>query len=331
MGDRPRLNHDSFSSTNFRVTEFLNSLRDPKSGEPLQFDPATNALVLSDGRKVASVVDGLPRFVDDRHLQSFGDQWTTYEVAHEDEDIATFAAKTGVDVSKLKGLRVLDAGCGGGRYSKICAAAGAEVTGADHTKAIEKARRLCGDSPNANFLQADLKHLPLEPESFDFVFSIGVMHHDAVTRDVFDAVARFVKPGGRYSVWLYKRNQWWQEIINSSLRRITRRLPRTILTPLCHVGAILGGTPVVNRTLNKIVNFSAHPSYENRVCDTFDWWAPEYQHHHTVEELMDWFRESGFENLQELPPEKSGRFYSWAYRNKLLIGSGVNVTGIRNA
>lgn len=313
------------------MNEFLNSLRDPESGQPLQYDAVESSVTTKAGQKVASVVDGLARFVDDRHLQSFGDQWTTYEVAHEDEDVATFAAKTGVTVDRLKGRRVLDAGCGGGRYSKICVQAGAKVVGADHTRAIEKARRLCGDNPSADFVQADLKKLPLGPESFDFVFSIGVMHHDAVTRDVFESVARFVKPGGRYSVWLYKRNQWWQEIINSSLRTVTRRLPRFVLTPLCHVGAILGGIPIVNRTLNKVVNFSAHPSYENRVCDTFDWWAPEYQHHHSVEELMGWFRDCGFEDLEELRPEKSGRFYDWAYRRNLLIGSGVNVTGIRKA
>ncbi|MCA9067135.1 MAG: class I SAM-dependent methyltransferase, partial [Planctomycetaceae bacterium] len=182
-----------------------------------------------------------------------------------------------------------------------------------------------------HFVQADLKHLPLLPASFDFVFSIGVMHHDADTRKVFDAVARFVKPGGRYSVWLYRRNQWWQEALNSGLRCLTTRLPNSALKPLCHLGAVLGGTPVINRTLNKIVNFSAHPSYENRVCDTFDWWAPQYQYHHTIEELTAWFHDAGFVDLKVLPPEKSGSLYSWAYQKNLLIGSGVNVTGIRQS
>ncbi len=181
------------------------------------------------------------------------------------------------------------------------------------------------------FVQADLKQLPLEPETFDFVFSIGVMHHDSDTRKVFDAVAKFVKPGGRYSVWLYRRNQWWQEITNSGLRSITTRLPAAALKPFCHVGAILGGIPIVNRTLNKVVNFSAHPDYENRVCDTFDWWAPEFQHHHTADELSTWFRDAGFTDVQILPPEKRGRFYEWAYEHILLIGSGVNVSGIRPA
>lgn len=307
----------------------LAALRDPEDGLVLRVAGDGQILESSHATRSWKVIDGIPRFVSDEYLQSFGHQWTTFEVAHVEEDRATFAAKTGMSLEQLRGLRVLDAGCGGGRYAWVCGEAGATVFGADHTRAVDKALQLCRHLPNVHFLQADLKHLPLEPASYDFVFSIGVMHHDSNTRSVFDAVARFVKPGGRYSVWLYRRNQWWQELINSGLRTITTKLPPTVLMPFCRLGAILGGIPGINRTLNKVINFSAHPDYQNRVCDTFDWWAPKHQHHHTVQELSQWFEEAGFEHLQVLPPEKSGRFYSWAYYHDLLIGSGVNVTGIR--
>lgn len=309
--------------------EFLSVLRNPADGSALSLDADGVGIRSQDSKDRWRVIDGIPRFVSDQHLESFGHQWTTFEVAHDDEDRATFEAKTGVALTQLRGLRVLDAGCGGGRYSKICGENGAVVVGADHTRAVDKARQLCSHLPEVFFVQADLKKLPLERASFDFVFSIGVMHHDANTRAVFDAVAKMVKPGGRYSVWLYRRNQWWQELINSGLRALTSRLPAAVLMPFCHLGAVLGSIPGVNRTLNKVVNFSAHPSYENRVCDTFDWWAPRFQYHHTVDELKRWFTEAGFSQLKELPPEKSGRFYRWAYENNLLIGSGVNVTGIR--
>jgi SAM-dependent methyltransferase len=309
--------------------ELLSALRNPADGSALSVDTDGGGIRSQDSKDRWRVIDGIPRFVSDQHLESFGHQWTTFEVAHDDEDRATFEAKTGIALNQLRGMRVLDAGCGGGRYSKICGESGAVVIGADHTRAVDKARQLCGHLPDVHFVQADLKQLPLEKASFDFVFSIGVMHHDANTRAVFNAVAKMVKPGGRYSVWLYRRNQWWQELINTGLRALTSRLPAAVLMPFCHLGAVLGGIPLINRTLNKVVNFSAHPSYENRVCDTFDWWAPKFQYHHTVDELTRWFTEAGFSQLKELPPEKSGRFYRWAYENNLLIGSGVNITGIR--
>ncbi len=277
------------------------------------------------------IVDGIPRFTSDQHLASFGRQWNKYEVAHDDEDRATFQAKTGITLPELEGRRVLDAGCGGGRYSKVCGEAGATVVGADHSDAVSKARRLCSHLPGVAFLQADLKRLPLERESFDFVFSIGVMHHDADTKAVFDAVARLVKPGGRYSVWLYRRNQWWQEWINNALRRRSTTMPPEKLERWCEWGAWYGGLPIINKTLNKIVNFSAHSNRENRVCDTFDWYAPQYQYHHTEAELCAWFTSAGFDQLRVLPPEKTGRFYRWVYERNLLIGSGVNVTGVKRA
>lgn len=305
------------------------SLRHPATGVRLDVDASGRHIPDPDSNVNWPIQHGIPRFVDDQHLKSFGDQWTTYDVAHDDEDKATFAAKTGVSLDELDGLRILDAGCGGGRYSRICGEAGATVIGADHSRAVDKAASLCKHLPNVNFIQADLKQLPLEKESFDFVFSIGVMHHDSNTRNVFDSVAQLVRPGGRYSVWLYRRNQWWQEWINSGLRAITTRTPSFALKPFCHAGAVLGGIPGINRTLNKLVNFSAHPSYQNRVCDTFDWWAPKYQYHHTVEELSGWFHDAGFDALNVLPPEKTGALYHRMYDWNLLIGSGVNITGIR--
>ncbi|HAP07251.1 MAG TPA: methyltransferase type 11 [Planctomycetaceae bacterium] len=301
----------------------------PGTTQPLTPNADASALCSPDGTVVAPIQNGIPRFVSDQHLDSFGFQWTHFDVAHEAEDQQTFLAKTGVTPQSLRNLHVLDAGCGGGRYALLCGTAGAHVTAADHSRAVDKAATLCQQLPNVRFLQADLKQLPLLPESFDFVFSIGVMHHDAQTQAVFQAVAKLVRPGGRLSVWLYRRNQWWQELINSTLRACTTRLPAGILLPLCHLGALLGGIPVINRTLNKIVCFSAHPCYQNRVCDTWDWWAPQYQHHHTTQELTHWFTTAGFTDIKELPPEKNGHWYRRLWQWNLLPGSGVNVTGIR--
>ena len=318
------------SSNTILSQELLESLRSPEDGLPLNFDEEQQFLINQQSPESYPVVDGIPRFVKQEHLSSFGLQWNKFEVAHADEDRATFTAKTGIPISELKGLKILDAGCGGGRYCKVAAESGGNVFGADHTTAVEKAKTLCSHLENVYLVQADLKQLPFEPQSFDFVFSIGVMHHDKDTRAVFDAVARMVKPGGRYSVWLYRKNQWWQEWINSGLRKITTRMTPEKLEPWCRLGAWLGGLPLINKILNKIINFSNHPNKENRVCDTFDWYAPAYQYHHTIAELTSWFEQAEFDQLKILPPEKTGAFYHWCYSHNLLIGSGVNIQGTKS-
>ncbi len=277
------------------------------------------------------VVGGVARFEGETYVASFGRQWNRYDVARDAEDDATFRVKTGVDARDLAGRLVFDAGCGGGRYARLSLDHGAKVVGVDLSSAVDKAQTLCGGPDRADLaiLQADLTKLPLAEDVFDLVFSIGVLHHGPDPRGAFASIARRVKPGGRLSVWLYRRNTAPQEWANSALRGVSTRLPARVLEPLCAALGVVGGLPVLNRTLNKVANFSNHPDWTLRVCDNFDWYAPRHQSHHTVEELKGWFAAESFTDLAELPPARSGRLYDWTYRNDLIIGSGVNVTGIR--
>ncbi|MFO0954417.1 MAG: hypothetical protein U0835_25310 [Isosphaeraceae bacterium] len=138
-----------------------------------------------------------------------------------------------------------------------------------------------------------------------------------------------MKPGGTLAVWLYRKNTPPQEWLNSAMRAVTTRLPARLLEGASVGLGVLGGVPVLKQTLNKAVNFSNHPDWTLRVCDNFDWYAPRYQSHHTVEELQGWFREEGFTDLRVLRPAKSGRVYDWVYDHDLIIGSGVNVAGTK--
>ncbi len=156
-----------------------------------------------------------------------------------------------------------------------------------------------------------------------------MLHHTPDPRRAFSQIARTVKPGGRLAVWLYRKNTLPQEWLNAGLRGITTRLPARVLEPLCAGLGALGGVPVVNRTLNKVANFSGHPDWTLRVCDNFDWYAPRYQSHHTQDELRSWFAEEGFHEIVDLAPAKRGSVYDWTYRHNLIIGSGVNVVGTR--
>jgi SAM-dependent methyltransferase len=277
------------------------------------------------------VLNGVPRLAGEGYVESFGRQWNRYDVARDEEDAATFAVKTGVEPPDLDGKLVLDAGCGGGRYTRLVGRAGAKVVGVDLSAAVEKAAKLCADLPNVAIVQADLLNLPLAERAFDLVFSIGVLHHSPDPRRAFAQVAARVKPGGRLAVWLYRRNTAPQEWLNSALRAVTTRLPARALEAACLGLGALGAVPLLNRTLNKLINFSNHPDWTLRICDDFDWYAPKYQSHHTIDELSGWFRDEGFGDLQELRPAKSGRIYDWAYDHDLIVGSGVNVAGTRLA
>jgi SAM-dependent methyltransferase len=309
----------------------LSVLRCPRCQERLDLQGEGNSATLSchGCAGVYLVTHGIPRFAGEPYVASFGRQWNRYDVARDEEDEAVFRIKTGINPRDLEGKLVLDAGCGGGRYSRLAARHGARVVGVDLSAAVEKAQTLCAGWPDVAIVQGDLLALPLAEASFDVVFSIGVLHHGPDPRRAFAQVAARVKPGGRLAVWLYRKNTLAQEALNTALRTVTTRLPTRLVEPLCIGLSVLGGIPVLNRTLNKVANFSNHPDWTLRVCDNFDWYAPRYQSHHTVAELERWFSEEGFEDLVVLPPARSGRLYDWAYGHNLIIGSGVNVAGVK--
>jgi SAM-dependent methyltransferase len=275
---------------------------------------------------------GIPRFVPtEGYVASFGRQWTRYAVEQLEEDEQTFEVKTGFRLSDLSGQTLLDAGCGGGRYSFVAARHGARVIAVDMSRAIDRAAHMCREFDHVDFLQADLLQLPLVDQVVDLSFSMGVLHHSSDPSMSFRRVAAAVRSGGRLAVWLYRQNTTGQERLNDVLRGITTRMTTAQLEAFAVVGAMLGSIPIINRTLNKLINFSSHPVWANRLCDTFDWYSPQFQSHHTIAELEQWFQNAGFADLKELSPAKPGHFYRWAYEHDLIIGSGVNMVGTRTA
>ncbi len=310
-------------------SEWVAMLRCPRCRSALSTSVDGDALSCEGCGAVYPVARGVPRLAGESYVASFGRQWNRYDVARDEEDLAVFRVKTGLEPSALAGKTVLDAGCGGGRYARLLGRAGATVLGLDLSDAVDKARALCEGMPNVGIVQADLLDPPVAESAFDVVFSIGVLHHGPDPRRAFAAIARRVKPGGRLAVWLYRRNTLPQEWLNSGLRAITTRMPPRALEVACAGLGALGSVPVLKWTLNKLVNFSNHPDWTLRVCDNFDWYAPRYQSHHTIAELSEWFREEGFGDLSVLSPSKSGGLYSWAYGHDLIIGSGVNIAGTR--
>lgn len=107
----------------------------------------------------------------------------------------------------LAGKRVLEIGCGAGSSSIAFALDGAEVTASDLTEEavrITKAKfEMLG--LDGDVVQADAENLPFEDNSFDVVFSSGVLHHTPDTQKAIDEIFRVLKPGGDAVVMLYAK------------------------------------------------------------------------------------------------------------------------------
>lgn len=294
--------------------------------QEIDFSIRHRELISNDGAK-----DSLPDFarLTEKTKKSFGRQWTRYQVQRPEEDAAYFRSKTGRDASSLRGKVVLDAGCGSGRYTAIAGEENAIVIGVDFSSAVDMAASMTSHLSNVHIIQANIFELPLIPSTFDFVFSIGVLHHTPNTKGALSALAPLLSATGEIAVWLYPRWPAPVELYNRLLRAVTTRLSldmlhqlAVMLEPLGHLKfRLLTADRVWKRALGQVlrgftIGVSCHPDREIRICDTFDWFSPPYQWHHTDEEVELWLREFGLVDITNLSVGQSQYQYNY--------GNGVN-------
>lgn len=125
-------------------------------------------------------------------------------------------------------LRVLEIGCGLGTDGAQFAKAGADYTGVDLTDAavdLSRRRFELFDLPGT-FRVADAERLDFDDNSFDVVYSHGVLHHTPDTAGAVREVHRVLRPGGVAKVMLYHRNSYNYRVNISILRRLGVHLLR---------------------------------------------------------------------------------------------------------
>jgi SAM-dependent methyltransferase len=106
------------------------------------------------------------------------------------------------------GKRVLEVGCGAGSDLLRFAEAGARATGIDlspRSASLTKTRLRLYNC-QGNVLIADAERLPFKTDSFDLVYSWGVLHHTPDTEQSIKEVYRVTRLGGKICVMLYHRH-----------------------------------------------------------------------------------------------------------------------------
>lgn len=115
-----------------------------------------------------------------------------------------------IDLSTVAGKRCLEIGCGGGGQGLILGMHGAEIISTDlcFERTAPAARKIQMLGLNGHACEADAEELPFRDESFDIVFSQGVLHHTPKTDQTIAHVHRVLKPGGVAYIGLYARHSF---------------------------------------------------------------------------------------------------------------------------
>jgi len=163
------------------------------------------------GTKFSDAEIGTPEFFERIEAHRYAKEWHIPDAA---------------DFAGAHGLRVLEIGCGLGTDGVQFAKAGADYTGVDLTDAaIELARKRFELSGLRGELRvSDAENLDFADESFDLVYSHGVLHHTPGIARAVSEIHRVLKPGGRAIVMLYHRDSYNYRVGIRILRRAGSRL-----------------------------------------------------------------------------------------------------------
>jgi SAM-dependent methyltransferase/uncharacterized protein YbaR (Trm112 family) len=274
-------------------------------------------LLLSPLRE-ALLGNGVAKDADARQVEtalSFGFEWSHFPEMYDEwnQSFLNYMQPHGLEF--FKGKRVLDAGCGSGRFAYYAGKYGAEVWAIDLGPAVEVARSNTETVDSVEVVQADLHHPPFALESFDFIYSIGVLHHLSDPEAAFRNLLKFLRPGGEIQIYLYWKPEG--QPLKSALlagvaamRKVTTRLPHSVVHALSYPAAVAAFAFFVwpYRALKRIprlehlaerIPMKQYASFPFRVCvnDQLDRLSAPIEKRYTRQEVADWFDRAGLECL----------------------------------
>ena len=144
---------------------------------------------------------------------------------HKDQDLLEIGAGIGTDLSQFarNGARVTDLDLSAGHMA--------------HAKENFELRGL-----NARFVHHDAERLPFDDNSFDVVYSNGVLHHTPNTRQVVSEIKRVLRPGGKAIVMMYAEDSlhYWLKLvwqIGLDQKRLLRQSMHDIMSETVEITA----------------------------------------------------------------------------------------------
>lgn len=267
-------------------------------------------MLVSDKGEQFPIVKGIPRFLaSDGYAASFGLEWNMHPLTQLDSMTGARISQErlerclGRPATELKGLSVLEAGCGAGRFTELLVNAGAMVHSIDRSVAVEANKSNIGEQPNYVIAQADLLNPPFPRASFDVVVCLGVLQHTPSPEESMRALWQMVKPGGLFVIDHYT---WSVSLVTklaplyrlflkgmppAQSKKVTDRLVATFFPMHWGVRRLRPAQMLLSRVSPCLVYLHAFPElsreqhYEWCRLDTYDQLTDHYKHLRTATQI----------------------------------------------
>ena len=281
------------------------------------------SLVCENSDSNISIVDDIPRLTlnynKTRQNSTYSYWWN---VSHENiiynefEIEKLFSQTIKINKEKFRGRKVIDIGCGNGRFSSIISKYDADLLVlVDISDGIDKAYKdATKNNKNVVAIQCDILKMPLREKYFDVAYSWGVLHHTGNTKLAFEKASSIVCDNGNLGVYLYE-NKPNYKYDNTLLRLASIFRQLIVISPLRYLSQFLSPSNVIRfftpifyfeRTINfGIIGCHSNGKdrndkfrkgeYMRRVIDRF---KSRYASEHNLEEIVSWFIKENFDDLR---------------------------------
>lgn len=264
-----------------------------------------------------NIFNTIGKNIDRKVVGEFGDEWLKfYEY---DDQVIEKVGKEYFNILDNEMVNAdtyaLDIGCGTGRWTKYLSKRVKFIEAVDPSDAIFAADKLLGDITNVRLSQASIETLPFADGTFDFVMSVGVLHHIPDTQKALSDCVRKLKTGGYFYVYLYYnlegRGRFYRSLFRMSdlIRRIVSRLPGKIKHFVCDILAFFFYMPfVLAGRLIKFLGFENLAKrmplhiYQNRSLfmirnDALDRFGTRLEQRFSTNQIMEMMKNAGLTNI----------------------------------
>ena len=268
------------------------------------------------------IVRCLPRFVpSESYASSFGFQWNCFDgiqidkIMHNDLSRDRFQATTGWP-SRLEGQRILEAGCGAGRFTQIALETGAELFSFDLSSAVEAAWRNNAGTPNLTVFQASIYEIPLRKAAFDKIFCMGVLQHCPDVAGAFRTLLPFLRSGGEIVIDVYEKTNGFpplKYLVRPFVKHLSTESLYNLLCwtipPAFEVKKVIHRIPAMGPRLAALIpigpishaprlNYTDEELKRVKILSALDMLSPVYDQPQQMEDVRRWFQEAGLVEIQ---------------------------------
>lgn len=174
--------------------------------------------------------------IDGKVVEDFGKEWSSFDqsavpAAELEAQFRRYFALFPFD-QLPENAQGFDLGCGSGRWARLVAPRVGSLYCVDPSPAaLAVARKNLAGSGNCRFFLSGIDDMPLEDNSMDFGYSLGVLHHVPNTQAGIQTCVSKLRPGAPFLLYLYyafdNRPAWFKVLwkVSDMLRRILSRSP----------------------------------------------------------------------------------------------------------